>query len=359
MSENSKHEAGKIFVGGLSWDTDKDSLINYFTEYGDVADGVIMVDSMTRLPRGFGFVTFKDPASVSKVTAVDTHYLDGKKIDPKEAITKDHHAASQHNKSSNIVKKVFVGGLPHGCTDEEIKFYFGQYGTVSEVDVKMDRQTSKPRGFAFVEYDDKLSAAKAIKDQFQNFKDKKIEVKAAENRMPGGPPSPASAPTSYQQWTNYQTAASGTSSQNPHTFPQYNNPYYYPYSAAGGSSYMAGGHPTYQPGSNYGTSHSSAQPNNYPSQQVSSYQPNGYQPNYSQSSYPTQGFSSAYGQQPYSSSTGGYPQYHSTFSGQSDTAHPVPYGQSQTTSNYYQNTSYTQAFPSDSRYSQPPNQRNY
>ncbi|WP_411023479.1 hypothetical protein, partial [Salmonella sp. s51228] len=75
-----KLEPGKIFVGGLSWDTTQDSLASYFKKYGEVSDSVIMIDTVTRQPRGFGFVTFKDHASVKAVVDDLPHYLDGKKI---------------------------------------------------------------------------------------------------------------------------------------------------------------------------------------------------------------------------------------------------------------------------------------
>uniref|UniRef100_A0A182PZG4 RRM domain-containing protein n=1 Tax=Anopheles farauti TaxID=69004 RepID=A0A182PZG4_9DIPT len=42
-------------------------------------------------PRGFGFITFGDPASVDKVLAHGTHELDGKKIDPKVAFPRRAH----------------------------------------------------------------------------------------------------------------------------------------------------------------------------------------------------------------------------------------------------------------------------
>jgi RNA-binding protein Musashi len=70
---------GKMFVGGLSWQTNIDTLRDYFVKYGDIADIVIMKDPNTARSRGFGFVTFSAPSTVDRVLAEKNHELDGKK----------------------------------------------------------------------------------------------------------------------------------------------------------------------------------------------------------------------------------------------------------------------------------------
>ena len=52
---------GKIFVGGLSWQTTESSLRFYFEKFGELTDAAIMIDKRTGQPRGFGFITMKDP----------------------------------------------------------------------------------------------------------------------------------------------------------------------------------------------------------------------------------------------------------------------------------------------------------
>jgi RNA recognition motif-containing protein len=77
-----KH-AGKIFVGGLSWETTEDELLVYFEKYGDVVDVVIMTDTATKRSRGFGFVTFKNAASADAACDHIDHVIDSRKIDVK------------------------------------------------------------------------------------------------------------------------------------------------------------------------------------------------------------------------------------------------------------------------------------
>jgi len=50
----------KLFVGGLSWGTDDNSLRTKFEKYGTVEDAVVIRDRETGRSRGFGFVTFSN-----------------------------------------------------------------------------------------------------------------------------------------------------------------------------------------------------------------------------------------------------------------------------------------------------------
>jgi cold-inducible RNA-binding protein len=57
---------------------------------------------------------------------------------------------------------IYVGNLPQTATENELEQAFGQYGKVSDVKLVKDRETGRPRGFAFVEMPDGAEAAKAI-----------------------------------------------------------------------------------------------------------------------------------------------------------------------------------------------------
>ena len=56
---------------------------------------------------------------------------------------------------------IYVGNLSYEVTEEDLKRAFGEYGTVNRVQLPSDRETGRPRGFAFVEMakDDEETAA--------------------------------------------------------------------------------------------------------------------------------------------------------------------------------------------------------
>lgn len=54
-----------------------------------------------------------------------------------------------------MAKKLYVGNLPFSATEEELRELFGRHGTVERVSVITDRETGRPRGFAFIEMDPK------------------------------------------------------------------------------------------------------------------------------------------------------------------------------------------------------------
>ena len=60
-------------------------------------------------------------------------------------------------------KKLYVGNLPFSSTEEELRAMFARHGSVESVNVIMDRETGRPRGFAFVEMAEPSAAADAIK----------------------------------------------------------------------------------------------------------------------------------------------------------------------------------------------------
>jgi RNA recognition motif-containing protein len=90
--------------------------------------------------------------------------------------------------------RLFVAKLPFDTTESELREYFSQAGPVSGVILPTDRETGKKRGFAFIDFEDKANAEKAIRE-FDNriFRGQTIHVSEArprEEKRPGDRPAP-------------------------------------------------------------------------------------------------------------------------------------------------------------------------
>lgn len=72
---------GKLFVGGLSFDTDEAGLEKVFGKYGNVCDVVVVKDRETQRSRGFGFVTFENVDDAKDaMEAMNGKSVDGRPI---------------------------------------------------------------------------------------------------------------------------------------------------------------------------------------------------------------------------------------------------------------------------------------
>ncbi|XP_032881156.1 heterogeneous nuclear ribonucleoprotein D0-like isoform X4 [Amblyraja radiata] len=168
-ASKTEEDEGKMFVGGLSWDTTKKDLKDYFSKFGEVVDCTLKLDPITGRSRGFGFVLFKEADSVDKVMEQKEHKLNGKVIDPKKAKAM----------KKEPVKKIFVGGLSPDTAEEKIREYFGAFGEVESIELPMDNKTNKRRGFCFITFKEEDPVKKILEKKFHNVGLSKCEIKVA------------------------------------------------------------------------------------------------------------------------------------------------------------------------------------
>jgi cold-inducible RNA-binding protein len=89
--------------------------------------------------------------------------------------------------------RLFVGNLSYDATEAELREYFGTVGPVTYCYLPTDRETGRPRGFAFVEFGDDGHAQDAItRLNNQPFRGRPLAVKEAQPResRPAGPRPP-------------------------------------------------------------------------------------------------------------------------------------------------------------------------
>ncbi|KAK6154598.1 hypothetical protein DH2020_008846 [Rehmannia glutinosa] len=194
-------EAGKLFIGGISWDTTEERLREYFQAFGEVVEAVIMKDRTTGRARGFGFIVFAN-ASVAERVVRERHIIDGRTVEAKKAVPRDDHQNFNRNSGSihgspgpARTKKIFVGGLASTVTESDFKGYFDQFGTITDVVVMYDHNTQRPRGFGFITYDSEEAVDKVLVKTFHELNGKMVEVKRAVPKESS--PGPTRSPSNY------------------------------------------------------------------------------------------------------------------------------------------------------------------
>ncbi|KAF3815478.1 hypothetical protein GH733_016431 [Mirounga leonina] len=151
-SKSQQHD-GRVFIGGLSWEASKEGRTVYLSRFGPVVDCTIT--TVTGRSRGFGFVLFRDAASVDKVWELKEHKLDGKLIDPQKG---------QSFKRERTPQK--------DTSEEQIKDDFGAFGEIENIELAMDTKTNERRGFCFIcrTYTDEEPVKKFVKSKLHNPK---------------------------------------------------------------------------------------------------------------------------------------------------------------------------------------------
>jgi RNA recognition motif-containing protein len=61
-----------------------------------------------------------------------------------------------------VAKKLYVGKLSYGTTESDLRTLFEEFGSVESVQVIMDRETGRSKGFGFVEMGNDQEAQAAI-----------------------------------------------------------------------------------------------------------------------------------------------------------------------------------------------------
>ena len=88
--------------------------------------------------------------------------------------------------------RLFVGNLAYDVTEAELREHFAAVGQLSYISLATDRDTGKPRGFAFIEFSARADAEEAIRRlNNQAFKGRQLvinEARARDDRATAGPP---------------------------------------------------------------------------------------------------------------------------------------------------------------------------
>ncbi|CAH9145606.1 unnamed protein product [Cuscuta epithymum] len=181
-TDDSSCSAGKLFVGGIAWETSEETFSRYFSKYGELVDSIIMMDKLSGRPRGFGFVTFVD-AEVANRVLKEEHVIDGRVVEVKRTVPRE----DMPLRGGSKTKKIFIGGIPLSLNEDGLKEYFSSYGNIIECQIMVDHNTGRPRGFGFITFDNEGAVEKALSDgHMHEISGKQVEIKRAEPKGAGG-----------------------------------------------------------------------------------------------------------------------------------------------------------------------------
>ncbi|RLU20675.1 hypothetical protein DMN91_007288 [Ooceraea biroi] len=158
-------EERKLFVGGLSWETTDKELREHFSTYGDIESINVKTDPNTGRSRGFAFIVFAKAESLDKIMSAGDHVINNKKVDPKKA-------KARHG-------KIFVGGLSTELSDEDIKNFFSQFGTIVEVEMPFDKTKNQRKGFCFITFESEQVVNELLKTSKQTINGKETDMAMA------------------------------------------------------------------------------------------------------------------------------------------------------------------------------------
>lgn len=161
-----------IFVGDLSPEIETQTLRDAFAPFGEISNCRIVRDPQTLKSKGYAFVSFvKKAEAENAILAMNGQWLGSRCIrtnwstrkppPPRDSRSRQGSAKAPtfsevYNQSSPTNCTVYCGGLVSGISDELMQKVFSPFGTIQDI------RCFKDKGYAFIKFTTKESAAHAI-----------------------------------------------------------------------------------------------------------------------------------------------------------------------------------------------------
>ncbi|KAL6988592.1 UBP1-associated protein 2A [Sarracenia purpurea var. burkii] len=173
----------KIFVHGLGWDTNAETLTNAFKHYGEIVDCKAVCDKISGKSKGYGFILFKTRNGARKALKQPQKKIGNRmtacqlaSIGPVPPFP-----AAQASAATAVVvpasspaseytqRKIYVSNVSADLDPQKLLTFFSKYGHIEEGPLGLDKQTGKPKGFCLFVYKTIASAKKALEEPHKNF----------------------------------------------------------------------------------------------------------------------------------------------------------------------------------------------
>ena len=147
-----------VFISNLGFTVTEDELRDFMSSTGLVTD-VRLVKKPTGQSKGYAFVEFDQNQTAQAALKRDNEFLNGRPVYISEC---DPSKKREFKYDTGLEKnKLFIGNLDPAVTRAELIECFSKFGKVREARIPVKRN-GEPKGIAFLEYEDEVSAASAI-----------------------------------------------------------------------------------------------------------------------------------------------------------------------------------------------------
>jgi heterogeneous nuclear ribonucleoprotein A1/A3 len=156
----------KIFVRGLGWETNSQSLKSTFSEFGELEEAIAIIDKNTGKSRGYGFVTFKHMDGALNALREPSKRIDGR-ISVCQLASMG--SGSAQPPQDLAARKIYVGNVPLAWPVDHLLGIFSEFGEIEEGPLGLDKQAGKERGFALFIYKTIEATKRALEEPVKNI----------------------------------------------------------------------------------------------------------------------------------------------------------------------------------------------
>ncbi|XP_031271469.1 polyadenylate-binding protein 4-like [Pistacia vera] len=174
-----KSGSGNIFIKNLDKSIDNKALHDTFSTFGNILSCKVATD-LSGQSKGYGFVQFDNEESAKN--AIDK--LNGMLLNDKQVFVGPFLRKQERDSSTEKIKfnNVYVKNLSESTTEDDLKKFFGEYGTITSSVVMRDAD-GKSKCFGFVNFEDPDDAAQAVEAlNGKKFDDKEWYVGKAQKK---------------------------------------------------------------------------------------------------------------------------------------------------------------------------------
>lgn len=173
---------GNVFIKNLDTAIDNKALHDTFAAFGNILSCKVAQDE-TGASKGYGFVHYEtDEAASQAIKHVNGMLLNEKKVFVGHHIPKKDRQSKFEEMKANFTN-IYVKNIPTEVTDDEFRELFEKYGEVTSASLARDQETSKSRGFGFVNFINHQHAATAVEElNGKDFKGQDLYVGRAQKK---------------------------------------------------------------------------------------------------------------------------------------------------------------------------------